>query len=293
MSRLERSFYQELPEPRHAPGDIWSNMPTHGLLRCARTSALVITPSCDLAQTKAETITYLPILPVRAWFATPAFLPELRRILDDSLKYLKVSPGALWDVRYFLPSTGSVREASAHLQERRAAGGSRADEDVHFGRCEAALDHLARMHNPLSAPPPSETTAVLLGARRHRELLGKLLRNANLDTHFLPTHAIDQWAAVREPSLVLFRYPLTAPIEILEWAQDPTLADWSSACRELEPTQPFASCFHAARPLKTARLVVHHLADLLTRFTSLYSRVGSPDLSPHQLDTLLSELTEP
>lgn len=73
----ERSYYDFFPPGNHAPGDIWMDLPTHGLLRRDRASALVVTPSCDLLNRKVSTITYLPIISFRDWVSCRDFLPEV------------------------------------------------------------------------------------------------------------------------------------------------------------------------------------------------------------------------
>src|SRR5688572_11363006 len=78
----QRDFYEANPSLENSPGDIWHGLPTQGLLPVFRSPGLVITPACDLAQRKVETITYLPIIPVRTWFSTLAALPEIKRAVD-------------------------------------------------------------------------------------------------------------------------------------------------------------------------------------------------------------------
>src|SRR5437868_5830059 len=86
-----RQYYDSLPSSEHLPNDIWTCLPTHNLLRCQRTTGIVITPACDLANAKVDTITYLPVISVRHWLTTTAFLPEIHRHLDRHLCATKIT----------------------------------------------------------------------------------------------------------------------------------------------------------------------------------------------------------
>jgi hypothetical protein len=60
----ERDYYDFLPPNVHRTGDIWKSLPTFGTLSCRSAPGIVITPSCDLANNKSETITYIPIISI-------------------------------------------------------------------------------------------------------------------------------------------------------------------------------------------------------------------------------------
>src|SRR5438105_2178746 len=98
-----RDYYDRNPSLDHVPGDIWSDLPTFGLLRAPTAHGLVITPACDLANRKVETITYLPILPISAYLTTAGFLPDVARGVNGQLEAAGV--------------TGSVRVSKAFHQE--------------------------------------------------------------------------------------------------------------------------------------------------------------------------------
>jgi hypothetical protein len=74
--RIE-DFYDFHPDGRFVPGDIWSDLPSFGVLQSHRVRGVVITPSCDLANAKTETVSYLPIVPILSYFAIPAGLPKI------------------------------------------------------------------------------------------------------------------------------------------------------------------------------------------------------------------------
>jgi hypothetical protein len=89
------------------------HLPTHGLLRKNRTSAIIITPSCDLSNRKVSTVTYLPVISFLEWVSCRDFLPEVNgsmASLAEQLSSLALSP--------------IVRPYATEGTEARAAGAS-------------------------------------------------------------------------------------------------------------------------------------------------------------------------
>jgi hypothetical protein len=84
---------------------------------------------------------------------------------------------------------------------------------------------------------------------------------------------------IAKHSVTLFRYPLTVPVSLLDAAQDTLLTDWNEATTALAREEPMAVACSGLRPLKCLRLQSRFLADLLTKFVALYSRIGSPDFT--------------
>ena len=70
-------YYELYPSADHQSGDIWTDLPTHGVLCAARLPCVVITPACDLMNRKVETLTYLPIVSVGTYLASGSQLPAL------------------------------------------------------------------------------------------------------------------------------------------------------------------------------------------------------------------------
>ena len=98
-----RRYYDLLPPEAHACGDIWKGLPSAGLLGTQPIAGLVVTPACDLSERKAETITYLPIIPVRAYFSTLGVLPELHRRVLGNFKAGQFSIDVPWRENSFVP----------------------------------------------------------------------------------------------------------------------------------------------------------------------------------------------
>src|SRR5207249_4320046 len=54
-NRVADAFYVDFPAGELATGDIYRDLPTFGLLPAPRAPGIVITPACDLAQSKTPT----------------------------------------------------------------------------------------------------------------------------------------------------------------------------------------------------------------------------------------------
>src|SRR5712671_1245325 len=80
-----QEYYDLLPPFDHQPGDVWSSLPTYGTLRLKSVSGIVVTPACDLANRKVETITYLPIVSLQEYFSSRACLPDHLKVIDGQL----------------------------------------------------------------------------------------------------------------------------------------------------------------------------------------------------------------
>src|SRR5688500_442058 len=109
-----RDYYDVNPSAHHSPGDLWRELPTFGLLPFSQCGGIVITPACDLANNKAETITYLPVISAIEWFGTTAFLPELRRTLDGQWKIVSDEMLLTWPMGYRIPE-GHVIAAATEI----------------------------------------------------------------------------------------------------------------------------------------------------------------------------------
>lgn len=80
-SKITYKDYYLPPKLDHFTGDIWKNLPTFGLLKPTFCSGIVITPACDLANSKVETLTYLPIIKISELFASRIFYPVIRSLI--------------------------------------------------------------------------------------------------------------------------------------------------------------------------------------------------------------------
>lgn len=286
-----RHFYSQ-PDLEHHPGDIWRNIPTYGLLRCKQASGIVITPACDLSNRKVETITYLPILCFRKWLCTAAFLPDVIRTLEQELKIADLP--LPFDGATVPPPLEAIDELEQAVESLATAERVKSRVKEALLRSSRCCAHLRRMLEPELREADTDCVREFLGDTAWRALTSRVIRNAQrTDLHFLPADGEElEWSALPTHSVVLFRYPITVPIEILDAAQDIGLADWNGALDQLEYAQPLVTAFRDARPVKGLTLRSEHVADMLTRFVSLYSRLGSTDLPAGLVETYAREFGE-
>jgi hypothetical protein len=289
----ERSYYDYLPPSAHAPGDIWMHFPTHGLLRRDLTSALVVTPSCDLSNHKVSTITYLPIISFLDWVSCRDFLPEVvgsMSSLEERLNPLGIS------------SSSAINGGEAFSAELSNQLSVLADKLVNGeipkplrNACEryiAGGKHLKRVGG--GEPASVRDLEVCLTKNRWQQVRSQVVKNAfRSDLYFLPADGNEKdLSPVPKHSVTLFRYPLTAPVTVLDAAQDPSLSDWGTAVAAMATNEPMARAFANVKPLKCLRLQQRFLSDLLTKYVALYSRLGSPDFSEETVEAMSRELGE-
>jgi hypothetical protein len=287
-----RKYYDLSPASDNQPGDIWSGLPTHGLIGTDPLYGMVITPACDLSNRKVETITYLPIIPVLAYFSSIAFLPELRRTVDGLLENSSLRGLIEWPDSSFPPELSLLALAKERLRAVTENPHTNGKEKSYLQRVASAIRILENMASPNVKSSKAEDLSDLLGEKRWQKIREDIVSNSlRGDLHFLPRDGQDTaWSGVPEHSLVLFRYPLTAPIEVFECAQDVGLLDWDAAVSKVARIKPMANSFRSVRPLKRIRLLPRFVADLLTRYISIYIRIGSPDFTRNAISRLSTEI---
>lgn len=290
ISATVSAYYDLAPTLVHRTGDIWRAIPSHGMFRTPTIHGLVITPSCDLTNNKTNTITYLPIVPVADWVITLDLLPEFERSLLGLAEQLesevKSPPPIPSDTNNLL-----TLSLTAELDTYELLATSKKAKDAML-RYRSCLKCIGACH--ASTPRDASLAEVrqAIGTKSWSDNCARLLTNSlRTDVHFLPADGQGaEWSAVPEHSVVLFRCPMTAPRKLFDLAQSIELADWESAITSLTPLFPIASAFTAFRPLKAATLRKDYLHDLLTRFGSLYLRVGSPDFTSSAVKSMVATL---
>lgn len=293
-----RDYYDLTPALGNSAGDIWSGLPTFGMLGTSPVSGIVITPACDLSNRKVETITYLPIIPVRAYFATPAFIPEVLEKLEGQMREAKMAermslidrPG-----RFFPPSFDVMQELDKELQE--AITSSRSNEKIRCAveRARAGIRLLMNISNPEVIEVSIQDLKLLFGDKALGLILERIVGNSyRLDIHFLPADEQEEvaWSGVPQHSVVLFRHVFSAPTEIFERAQDLQLSNWQSEIQRLSKVIPGASVFFKEPPMKRVSLRSRFLADLLTRYVAMHVRLGKPDFTPQKVSDYVNQIGE-
>jgi len=290
-----RSYYDYFPPGSHSPGDIWMYLPTHGLLCREYASALVITPSCDLANRKVNTITYLPIISFLDWVSSRDFLAEVVSSmvsLSDQLSAVGISNALhLQGSETFSPA---LSEQLLDLNRRLVSNTLNKPLRSAVERYVAGGNHLKRVSSGAQADIHDLETC--LTKNRWQQIRTQIVRNSlRSDLYFLPADGNGDFdmSPIAKHSVVLFRYPLTVPMSLLDAAQDTSLFDWKAATIALANEEPMAAALSRARPLKCLRLQSRFLADLITKYVALYSRIGSPDFTHESVDNLANELGVP
>ena len=284
-------IYDRTPSLGHRAGDIWSGLPLHGMLGLNLVTGIVITPDCDLTNRKAETITYLPVLPLKRYFSTPAIIPMVVRVLRGQLEAAKI------EVRFdpgppFHCPPPTVLDAVASLISSRLGASTISTKDrIALERADAAQRILIRIGEGADAHDANASDcAKAFGEKEWRNIIEALVRNSfSTDLHFLPAdQSQPEWSAVPESALVLFRYPLCVPVQILDAANDISVTSWRDGLAQLR--MPGRAPLVDAPPLKRAQLRPRFFADLLTRYIGMHVRLGSPDFTPETINEYVDSI---
>lgn len=287
-----RRYYDLLPPDAHYCGDIWKGLPCAGLLGTSAVTGLVVTPACDLSQRKAETITYLPIIPVRAYFSTLGALPELHRRVQGYLKAGQLAIDVPWKEGSFVPPKAHQVDALINAIESHLKAKQRGQAEVTaLGRASAALRIVKLVAHPeLSEVDPGELSMAF--GNDWPKIKERIVTNAYSSyLHFLPSDQQDPaYAGLPSHSIVLFRYPLTASIEIFDLAQQSTDSSWQKALEQTAAFLPAARAFERTKPIKVLCLRSEFLHDLLSRYLAVYNRIGSPDFSRNSIGAICTQM---
>ena len=160
-------------------------------------------------------------------------------------------------------------------------------------RMRAGLSLLTRSGELAGSPAAPGALHTLFGEKEWKNIVRDIVRNAySADLHFLPADGEPaEWSGVLEPSVVLFRYPLCCPIQVLDAAQDLELVDWPRSTADLQRRFPAAEHFVARRPLKHSTLKTRFFSDLLTRYAAMYVRLGAPDFTSDTIESIADAIT--
>ena len=154
-------------------------------------------------------------------------------------------------------------------------------------RARAYLEYL----NCRESPAPAELVEALIKADRYGQYVDRIVTNAlKADIHFLPADGQpSQASAIPEHGVVLFRRPITIDLEILDVAQESTAAQWARLIKE--KAHPLRVSPHIKRwPIKLSTLRGEFLGDLLSRYVSMYIRLGSTDFSRTTIDGIVADM---
>lgn len=276
-------YYERKPPQHHYTGDLWSGIPTYGLLNVAKTNAVVITPACDLSNRKVETVVMLPIQSLRDYLCSPTSLRLTSGILKQAGR--AVLPGfELWPSVKTLPDDFWLRGIEEQLSR-----GLKASESA-INRIRSGISVLLGLRDSGTATYSDVERLYGKDLERH---LDQIIRNhpEKPDTYFLPPDRIAEPPCIQRPSVVLLRYPLTFPVALLDLANErKNLPDWDRVLSHEFPSFLMGAHFRDERPLKFARLERLVSLDLVSRYSALALRVGLPDLASAKIARIKSEI---
>jgi len=188
-----KDYYDILPQPPHQTGDIWMNLPTFGLLKQDFCSGIIITPACDLANSKTETVTYLPILKIEDWFYYPQFYIEIKKEL---LKiFQKNSVPNLLDAfpRRSVPNLELITEAQQLINDSIPSSALK--------KINLAFDHMKLLTSNDYQVNLKDLVA-FFGKETWQKICSGIVKNSTYtDIHFLPSDKQDPlYSSIQKPS---------------------------------------------------------------------------------------------
>jgi hypothetical protein len=280
------AFYTKFPRIDHTPGDIWSGLVCDKTLSPTQISGVVLTPACDLSNNKVETTTYLPVVSIRQYFSTAAVLPSVYKRILGLCQALEIQPKVWMAQRFELPAEDDVAELEVELSRVNPRHALRVPEVM------AGIDLLRAILNRGLVDVSVATVKTFFGDKQAGDMLQKLLKNSySSDVHFLPHDGLMQeYSAIPHASLVLFRYPCTTSLQLLDHAIETPESMWSEHAKSLDAKFPGAASLSPKRPIKLATLEPRFFADLLTRYVSLMIRLGAPSFEQAALSKMLQDL---
>ena len=289
MKLLYKHFYSN-PSPDHNTGDIWRDLPTFGLLKIPTCSGIVITPACDLANSKVETVTYLPIVSLPQWFCSRSMYDIIRVEILNLIRQLPLEIDEKIFSKNYLPKKDSFSFIKSEIKVIEKNINGKTSEAVE--RLKLGLDLLEKIVSTECSELRNFELVNFLGTKKIDEMKTKIIKNSySTDLHFLPSDEKNiDWSAINCHSVALFRYPITVPIEIFDLASDFDCINWELSVDELAQRFPSIKDFKYKRPLKSLQLNTHFLSYLLTRYVSLYVRLGSPDFTNDIIEKIKTEI---
>jgi hypothetical protein len=163
--------------------------------------------------------------------------------------------------------------------------------NTHIEKILSGLGILNSLVSPDIHKCDFEHLAIFFGKNFEKIKVDIITNSYSSDLHFLPRDDEDSdWSAIQEHSVVLFRYPITVPIEILDLAMDYSIVNWKETMIAESSKFSSATGFRHEKPLKVIKLNPDYLSDLLTRFVGVYVRIGSPDFTEKNIQILKEQI---
>ncbi|WP_177339414.1 hypothetical protein, partial [Pseudomonas sp. NBRC 111142] len=279
-----RDFYRDMPSIDHETGDIWNDLPGMALPYNNNNMGIVISPACDLSQRKTETVTLIPIIPIHDYFYSKAFYSEIWNEFYGRLKALGAD-NASPPNRFSHPPTNFILSTIQNLE------GNNKQSDLRR-RLIAYRDYIEYTEaSPDDRSMQRPSIEAILTPQKTTGILKKIFCNAfKSDIHFFPAYKTSSnFTTIPSHSVALFRYVYSIPIEILESAQASREEWWEEDRRRLTESTPLIDHFQRY-PIKISRLKDDFLTDLLSRYLSMFMRLGSRDFTKATIDDFATDM---
>lgn len=276
-------FYDCIPVPDHRSGDIWHGLPTFGLLLDGFTRGVVITPACDLANRKCETLTFLPIICASKYLGSPAFRNECWLEIEALITRFELVDQHPRPTRFGLFPSAIIEEIIDAPTDQKGKTISK-DERA---RISGYLEYLQASER---GDASATHLAKFVKADRLKGILSRLVTNSlKADIHFLPQESTSaEYSPTPTHSVVLFRYPITIPIDTLDRAQNSTEEHWKTLTAATDATGILP---HMRQwPIKLATLKGEFFADMISRYLNMYIRLGSTDFQEQSVREMAEDI---
>ncbi|UXY12214.1 hypothetical protein N7922_06750 [Kosakonia sp. ML.JS2a] len=284
-SKIEaKDFYKNLPSIEHETGDIWLNLPSWGIAKLNKCSGIVLTPACDLSQKKTETAFILPIIPLRDYLYSKAFYFDLWKEINSKIK--NIGEEKSHTSRYSNPDTTIFYPLLENLEKDKK-------KKALYEQLKEYCNYISYVNLPMAHrnDKPSPNFEIILGKTKYEDILKKIFTNSyKSDVHFLPAfNNAGEYSAVPVHSVALFRHSYTVPIEVLDAAQSSSSVWWGDDRITLAASSPIAHFFDEW-PIKASGLKDDFLSDLISRYLSMFMRLGSRDFTAHTIENFVTEI---
>lgn len=279
MHHRELQYYQRNPSPENCTGDIWTNIPFHNLCKREAGTGVIISPACDLANCKTEVVTVLPIIGLADYFSCAASFMEYRSLLNSLLKTIGLDRFSDYVGIESIPLPEDITALLEQVERRQIS------DTLAKNRAVAALTCLRRCLAKEDCLNSWSELKTAFGKKFGEDIAATVTNSRRADLHFFPRDGEDEeWSAIKAHSVALLRYPMTIPLRLLTTSQSPTA--WSVECDRFN----FPETVRSKPPVKVLRLQTAFTSDLISRFASLFARIGSPDFSEADVTKIQRDL---
>jgi hypothetical protein len=193
---------------------------------------------------------------------------------------------------YEPPSTKELQKEINAIEEKiKTSGKSLKDAEIsHLRRAISGLKIATYCIDETYKCSTIDELSNLFGSKWNNIKKDIITNSYRSDVHFLPADGQEiESIGICEHSVALLRYPITMPSEIFAVAQDLLQQMWVEKMRSYETIFPAARHFLSEHPVKILSLKSAFLSDLLSRFISLYGRIGSPDFPTPSVEKMAKE----